>query len=158
MFAAMALAATIYATPGTTYWSVSEQTGVSVTAIAADNPYPATDIPVGAPIHVPGGTASAPAISSSSASPSGTSSGGSQLTGSSSASSSFQIPGLSASLSNCIAQHESNGGQTSWNVFQILPGSGFIVTPGMSLTQQEQVAGQVAAADGAGAWTRFDGC
>jgi hypothetical protein len=44
------------AVPGTTYWSVSQETGVSVSAIEAANPWPATGIPVGANIVVPGNT------------------------------------------------------------------------------------------------------
>src|SRR5215472_13001741 len=56
MIAALAIAAAVYASPGMTYSQASAQTGVSVAAIEADNPWPATDIPVGAEIKVPGGS------------------------------------------------------------------------------------------------------
>ncbi len=71
----------------------------------------------------------------------------------------YHIPGVSDATAACIASHESSNGATSWNIFQITGGSGYTVTPGMSLAQQEQVAGQVAANQGVqSAWGKYDGC
>jgi hypothetical protein len=50
---------------------------------------------------------------------------------------------------------ESTNGQASSNVFQLQVG----YYPGMSLSQQEQLAGQLAASQGVQrAWGQYDGC
>jgi hypothetical protein len=62
---------------------------------------------------------------------------------------------VSDSVARCIAFKESTNGQGSANVFQIQSG----YYPGMSLSQQEQVAGQLAASQGVHrAWGVYDGC
>ncbi len=76
------------------------------------------------------------------------------------------IPGMPASLARCIAWRESSSvyGSTTvgnpaagGNAYGIIPASGYSVA-GLSIAQQNAVAGQIYATAGASAWTAFDGC
>jgi murein DD-endopeptidase MepM/ murein hydrolase activator NlpD len=72
----------------------------------------------------------------------------------------FSVPGMPQSLANCIAFRESTNGTNPaahGNIFGIIPASGYNVA-GDSVAQQEQVAGQLYAADGAQPWAPSDGC
>lgn len=80
--------------------------------------------------------------------------------GGSSSPSSIHIPGMPQSFANCIWFRESTNGTNPaahGNQFGIIPASGHNVA-GMSVAQQEQVAGQIFAQVGAAAWSPFDGC
>jgi LysM repeat protein len=80
--------------------------------------------------------------------------------GSSSSPGSIHIPGMPQSFANCIWFRESTNGTNPaahGNQFGIIPASGHNVA-GMSVAQQEQVAGQIFAQVGAAAWSPFDGC
>lgn len=71
----------------------------------------------------------------------------------------YVIPGMPSSLAQCIAFRESTDGTNpaaNGNVFGIIPASGYNVA-GDSLAQQEQVAGQIYAQSGSGAWAA-DSC
>lgn len=71
----------------------------------------------------------------------------------------ISIPGMPQSLANCIWFRESTDGTNpaaDGNQFGIIPASGFNVS-GMSVAQQEQVAGQIYAQSGGAAWAA-DGC
>lgn len=54
--AALAIAGSVYASPGMTYSQAAAETGASVAAVEVANPWPATGIPVGVSIRVPGGS------------------------------------------------------------------------------------------------------
>ena len=74
--------------------------------------------------------------------------------------SSIHIPGMPQSFANCIWFRESTNGTNPaahGNQFGIIPAIGHNVA-GMSVAQQEQVAGQIFAQVGAAAWSPFDGC
>lgn len=64
MFAALALASTIYVHSGDTYSSLASEYGTSVSALEAANGYSPTDIPVGASLHL-GSSGSSESYSSS---------------------------------------------------------------------------------------------
>lgn len=147
------------AVPGTTYWSVAQSAGVSVSAVEAANPWPATGIPVGVNIVVPGGGGGEPVHYSSPSSVSYTPSAPTPepTHNSVSGGGQFSVPGMPQGLANCIAFRESTDGQLSSNVFGIIPASGYNVA-GDSVAQQEQVAGQLYAADGTAPWAPSDGC
>ena len=73
--------------------------------------------------------------------------------------SAISIPGMPQGLANCIWFRESTNGTNpaaNGNQFGIIPASGFNVA-GDSVAQQEQVAGQIFAQSGGGAWAA-DGC
>lgn len=175
MFHALVLAASIYTVQsGDTLSGIAASNGVSLSTLEADNPQIGDPnlIYVGESVHLSGGSSytASPATSSdssdsSSSGSSGYSSGSSSSSSSSGTSSSYSsggsssgyhIPGMSDSMASCIAFRESTNGQASSNVFQIMPSSGYSVA-GMSLAQQEQVAGQIYANQGGSAWAS-DGC
>jgi hypothetical protein len=121
---------------------------------------------VGNTVNIPGGGSSAPQSAPSWSpapthqsspsyvppAPSGGSSEGTQTSG-------FHIPGMSDSMASCIAYRESTNDTNpaaDGNAFGIIPASGYNVA-GDSLSQQEQVAGQIYAQSGGGAWAA-DGC
>lgn len=100
-----------------------------------------------------GGSSGATSSSASMSSPSNLGSG-------SGGSGSFHVPGMPQSFTNCIAFRESTNGTNPaahGNIFGIIPASGHNVS-GMSVAQQEQVAGQIFASVGTAAWAPFDGC
>jgi LysM repeat protein len=157
-------------TAGETLSGIAAQYGTSYQVLAADNHIADPNlIFVGQTIDIPsggsGGSYSAPAASTPAYTPPSPSyvppapaaapSGGGQSGGYQQ--SSYHIPGMPDSDANCIAFRESTDGQASSNVFQILPSSGYNVA-GDSLAQQEQVAGQLYAADGMQPWAPSDGC
>jgi len=153
---------TVTVASGDTLSGIAAAHGESLSAIEAANPQISDPnvIYVGEQVIILSGGSSSPSSSASSAaSPSASSSGTSSSGTSGGSSSGFHIPGVPDSVAACIAFKESTNGQASWNVFQITPGSGYTVTPGMSLAQQEQVAGQLAASAGVHqAWGQYDGC
>jgi murein DD-endopeptidase MepM/ murein hydrolase activator NlpD len=145
--------------PGNTLSGIAAQYGTSYQAIAAasgiTNP---NVIYAGETVEVPTGGVSAPAPVYNS-SPSNTSYAPSTPTPAPASTSDgqFSVPGMPQSLANCIAFKESTDGQLSSNIFGIIPASGYNVS-GDSVAQQEQVAGQLYAADGTQPWAPSDGC
>lgn len=150
MFIALALAASIHAGPGTTYSSVAAQFGVSVQAVEDANPYPATDIPVGAAINVPGRSEGSAPDSSSAPAAAGPTSG-------------FQ---------SCVIQRESSGNPSATNgdhygLYQMTPdlwrlggGTGYSAL-GASVAEQDRVFQNIVAHDingGTSNWTPYDHC
>lgn len=108
-----------------------------------------------------GDTSDAPAQSAPvhQASPSSTTFTPAAGTVGSGAPSGISIPGMPQGLANCIWFRESTNGTNpaaGGNQFGIIPASGFNVA-GDSVAQQEQVAGQIFAQSGGGAWAA-DGC
>lgn len=104
---------------------------------------PPAPVHTSSPSYVP--SAPAPAVSQGGSS-------GTQTSG-------FHIPGMSDSLASCIAYRESTNDTNpaaNGNAFGIIPASGYNVA-GDSLSQQEQVAGQIYATSGGAAWSA-DGC
>jgi LysM repeat protein len=140
---------------GDTLSGIAAAHGESLGAIEAANPQIGNPnvIYVGEQVIVMSGGSWEPSSASSSTSTSASSSS----TGSSgtSSGSGYHIPGVSDATAACIAFKESTNGQASANVFQLQQG----YYPGMSLAQQEQVAGQLAATQGVqSAWGQYDGC
>jgi hypothetical protein len=154
MIAAMAIAAAVYASPGMTYSQASVQTGVSVAAIESANPWPATDIPVGAEIQVPGGV-------------SGTSSPGSGL--SSYPSSSPSGSGGGGGSCGSRIRFAENSGSYAWGTgngggaYQFTPSTWAAYAPAgavwgsASPAQQDQAFQNAVSAVGTSPWTPFDG-
>lgn len=168
---------------GDTLSGIAASEGVPLSSLEAANPQVSDPnvIFAGETVNSPGSSPAAslaPAYQPSSISGDSASSGGSSsvpisppssLGGSSGAPSSsslpsgggsgFSIPGMPQSLANCIAFRESTNGTNpaaNGNVFGIIPASGFNVA-GMSVAQQEQVAGQIYATTGGSAWSA-NGC
>jgi murein DD-endopeptidase MepM/ murein hydrolase activator NlpD len=132
---------------GTTYQAIADASGIA-------NP---NLIFAGQTVDVPTGGASAPAPTYNS-SPSSTSYTPSTPTPPASTSDGqFSVPGMPQGLANCIAFRESTDGELSSDIFGIIPASGYNVA-GDSVAQQEQVAGQLYAADGTAPWAPSDGC
>jgi peptidoglycan endopeptidase LytE len=145
---------------GDTLSGIAAQHHTTYQALAARNHIANPDlIFVGEKVIIAKGGYSSWTSSGKSPSPSSSSSSSSSFSSASSGSSSgYHIPGMSDSTAACIAFRESTNGQASSNVFQITPGSGYNVS-GMTLGQQEQVAGKIAASQGAhSAWGVYDGC
>jgi LysM domain len=153
---------------GDTLSGIASAHGDSLGAVEAANPQIGNPnlIYVGNTVNIPGAGSSAPAAAPSWSpapthqsspsyvppAPSGDSSGGTQTSG-------FHIPGMSDSMASCIAYRESTNDTNpaaNGNAFGIIPASGYNVA-GDSLAQQEQVAGQIYAQSGGGAWAA-DGC
>jgi len=139
--------------------SINLSGGGSASAPAESSPSPSsvsTDTSGDSSAIVSGDSSSSGSSQSSAPAPSdGSSSGGSSSGGSGG----YNIPGMSSSMANCIAYRESTNGTNpaaGGNVFGIIPASGYNVS-GDSLAQQEQVAGQIYANSGGGAW-QADGC
>lgn len=158
MLGALALVTTLVQ-PGQTLSGIAASHGISLAAIENANPQISDPnlIYVGQNIKVTGGSSWTPSSGSSaqSSSPSSSSSYSSGSSSSPSSSSGYHIPGVSDATAACIAFKESTNGQASANVFQLQAG----YYPGMSLSQQEQVAGQLAATQGVqNAWGQYDGC
>lgn len=149
--------------PGDTLSGIAAQYGVSYQSIAAasgiGNP---NLIYAGQTVEVPtGGGSSTPAPvqsnytppqspSSTSYTPAPTPSAGGGL---------GDIPGMPSGLASCIAYRESTNDTNpaaDGNAYGIIPASGYNVA-GDSLAQQNQVAGEIYAQDGGGAWAA-DGC
>lgn len=120
MIAALALA-TVLVHNGDTYSSISAQTGVSVSQLEASNPYPATDIPVGASISL-GGSHSSPESSYTPTSPS-------HVAPVSAPTTSVSAGHTSGSgYEGCVIEHESGGNPHAVNsssgaggLYQFLP-------------------------------------
>jgi murein DD-endopeptidase MepM/ murein hydrolase activator NlpD len=145
---------------GDTLSGIAAQYGTSYQAIAAATPGLTNPnlIFAGQTVDVPTGGVSAPAPTYNT-SPSSTSYTPSTPTPAPASTSDgqFSVPGMPQSLANCIAFRESTDGQLSSNIFGIIPASGYSVS-GDSVAQQEQVAGQLYAADGTQPWAPSDGC
>ena len=148
--------------PGQTLSGIAAQYGTSYQALAAENHIANPNlIFAGQQLDVDGGGVSAPAPTYNS-SPSSTSYTPSTPTpaptdNSVSGGGQFSVPGMPQSLANCIAFRESTDGELSSDIFGIIPASGYNVA-GDSVAQQEQVAGQLYAADGTAPWAPSDGC
>jgi murein DD-endopeptidase MepM/ murein hydrolase activator NlpD len=145
--------------PGDTLSGIAAQYGTSYQAIAAATPGLTNPnlIYAGETVDVPtGGANAAPTYNSS---PSNTSYAPSTPTPApaSTTDGQFSVPGMPQGLANCIAFRESTDGELSSDIFGIIPASGYNVS-GDSVAQQEQVAGQLYAADGAQPWAPSDGC
>ena len=154
MLGALALVTTLVQ-PGDTLSGIASSHSVSLAAVEQANPGITNPdyIYVGENIKIPGGGSSwTPSYTPS---PTPSTSGGSSGASGSGGGSGYHIPGVSDSVAACIAFKESTNGQGSANVFQISNG----YYPGMSLAQQEALAGQVAATQGVhNAWGVYDGC
>lgn len=148
--------------PGDTLSGIAAQYGTTYQTLAADNHIANPNlIFAGQTVDVPTGGVSAPAPTYNT-SPSSTSYTPSTPTPAPTHSSvtgggQFSVPGMPQSLANCIAFRESTNGELSSNIFGIIPASGYNVS-GDSVAQQEQVAGQLYAADGTQPWAPSDGC
>lgn len=153
--------------PGDTLSGIASEHGESLSQLESDNPQFSSNwnlILVGQTVSIGGGTAwTPPSAPESAPAPSFTPSQAPAVSPStvpvSDSSGGFHIPGMSDSMASCIAFRESTNDTNpaaNGNAFGIIPASGFNVA-GDSLAQQEQVAGQIFAQSGGGAWAA-DGC
>ncbi len=145
--------------PGDTLSGIAAEYGLSWRAVYADNPGIANPnlIYVGETVVVPSGEAWTPAPSApAEQAPSQPAATPAPSAGTTSGGDLSDVPGMPASLASCIAFRESTDGEASSNVYGIIPASGYDVA-GDSLAEQQQVAGEIYAADGGVAWAA-DGC
>jgi LysM repeat protein len=151
---------------GDTLSGIAQQYGTSYQVLAADDHIADPNlIYVGQTINIPSGGQSAPQSAPEAQTPAYTPPSPSYVppapapAAAAASSSGFHIPGMSDSMASCIAYRESTNDTNpaaDGNAFGIIPASGYNVA-GDSLAQQEQVAGQIYAQSGGGAWAA-DGC
>lgn len=144
---------------GDTLSGIASAHGVSLSALEAANPQISnpnliytTGPGVNLPGTVPGNVIATPGDESSAPQSQPGTQGVSNAGG-------ISIPGMPPGLADCIWFRESTRGTNpaaAGNQFGIIPASGYNVA-GDSLAQQEQVAGQIYAQSGGGAWSA-DGC
>jgi hypothetical protein len=153
--------------PGDTLSGIASEHGESLATLEGDNPQFSSNwnlIIAGQTVNIGGGGSWTPPSAPQSApvqhsTPSQTPAVSPSNVPVSDSSGGFHIPGMSDSMASCIAYRESTNDTNPaahGNAFGIIPASGYNVA-GDSLAQQEQVAGQIYAQSGGGAWAA-DGC